>query len=170
MRKIDWSGLLRRERGSKAIRDAFGLLSSSGHRAETFRRDQQRETIALEKRIEQAEHTAIQGVRAERDVALQARRDRSAIERNELDLRHKMETAAIHAKWKQRSLDRREAWLEFDRTAPAAPEPKPLGERGQQVTRADAEIRSTAEDFMRKMREAREQRDRDQGRDDDRGR
>lgn len=165
LKRVDWSGLLRRGRRSRAIREAFGLLASSGYRSEVLRRAQQRQTRELEQRQQEAQELAAEAVRKERDGAMQHLRHLLTVRRAELEIKHRMEEAAIAAAWQERRKQRMHAWERFERSAPPAPE---LGQRGQQTTKPDKAIKTAAEQHMERMRKAREERKR--GRDDDRGR
>lgn len=169
LKSVDWRELLKTGRRGSAIMDAFGLLASGGRRTEALRRAQQRQTLELEKAQREAEQRAAEDVRTRRTAAMQRLRDLLTVRRAELEIKQKMEQAAIRAAWQERRKQRREAWARFEREAPPAPQ---LGRRGEQVTKPDKAIRSAAEKHMERMRKAAKKRDRDRqdGRDGDRGR
>lgn len=167
LRSVDWRGLLQHGRRGQAIRDAFGLLASSGRRTEALRRAQQRQTLELERRQSEAQERAAEVVRKSRGEALQRLRDRHDERRSDLRLRHRMEEAAIGTAWRERRRQRRVAWAEFERTAPPAPQ---LGERGIQTTKADEAVRATARQFMDRMRRAKTAKERPEGKNRDRER
>lgn len=169
LRQADWAGLLRTGRRGQAIRQAFGMLASSGERGEALRRLQQRQTLDLERQQREAQERAVAPVRRQRDQQLARHRVALDIGRQELLLTHRMDEAALRAAWAERRRQRVAAWNLLRGRAPQQ-QPPPLGQRGAQTTTPDKATRSAAEQFMVRMREARKERERRRGRDDDRGR
>lgn len=166
LRSINWRGLLQDGRRTDAIREAFGMLSSSGARSEALRRSQEGQSRALERRQKAAERQAAAAVERGANGRLQQHRERFEIGRQEIIFKHCMEDSILRAEWKERRRQRIEAWQRFGRSA--SPD-KPLGTRGRQTTKADPAIRiATQQHVERLKRELRDAMDRD--RDDERGR
>jgi len=153
LRQVDWRGLLRSGRRGQAIRQAFGLLSSSGVRAEALRCSQQRENLALEKREGAAGKKAVSEAHRVRDRQLENHGGLFSQARSDLILKHGLEGAALKAAWAARGKQRREAWGAF---------------RGkvQAPSARERNVKATAEAFMDRMRQARKEQDRDRGKGD----
>ncbi|QDU70162.1 relaxase/mobilization nuclease domain-containing protein [Engelhardtia mirabilis] len=153
LRAIDWSGLLRQERRSAAIREAFGLLAGRvGPRSETLRRKQQRETLALEREEHAAKHQAAAGVRGEAGQRLQSLRDRYLLDRAGLQVEHAVDRAELAQDWRTRRQERAQAWekaREYEAT-----------HTFERVATPDDERRRAAAAFMTRMRKARSERQR----------
>lgn len=167
LRQVDWAGLLRKERRGAELKKAFGLLSSSGARAEELRRAQQLQTLELERREKAAQREAAERVKRELAAQLQRQRIHFEISRKDAEFRHKLEDAALRTQWRERRKQRQKAWEVLrEKDRPQAYEPS-----GRQSTAIDPQQKAIMDDFEKRIRQQLEGRGKDShGRDDDRGR
>ena len=108
---IDWTGLLRQERRSVAIKEAFGLLAGRvGSRSEALRRSQARQYIALEKEEAEAKRQAAAAEQRKHQVRLQKHRDAFLLQRQDVMFRHQMEDSMTATAWLERKKQRELAW------------------------------------------------------------
>jgi len=152
LRSIDWTGLLRQERRSVAIKEAFGLLAGRvGSRSEALRREQQRETLELERRESEAKHLAVTEQRRKHAVRLQEHRQDFLLKREDLVFRHQMEGSLMATKWFERKKQREHAW-ESARS-------KHTVIAFEKAATPEEERQRAAETFMGRMRKARVERE-----------
>ena len=154
LRSIDWTGLLRQERRSVAIKEAFGLLAGRvGSRSEALRLSQQRETLALEKREAEAKRAAATEKTRQDQARLQELRMKYLLEREGLVFRHGMERSEMAAQWQERRKQRTRAWEQaYAREATQAFDKSATPEDGRM---------DRAKQFMGRMRRARVERAQD---------
>lgn len=88
-------------------------------------------------------------------------------ERAELIIKQRAAKAELREKWKTRESERKQAWEAHRREMAALPPDKRYG---VQTLEPDEVMKKAADQHMERMRKRREERDRNQGRDDNRGR
>ena len=156
LRSIDWTGLLRQERRSVAIKEAFGLLGGRvGRRSEALRRAQQRETMELEHKMHAAKTVAAELENRRQKRRLQTLRQKYLVARQKLLARQQLEDAWLKGEWQTRTKERELAW-ERARQREATHE-------FEREATPEEERQKKAERFMGRMRRAREERERECG-------
>ena len=175
LKSIDWSGLLRQERRSVAIKEAFGLLGGRvGSRSEVLRRAQQRKMMELEHQEIAAKRDAGAEQTRKHQTRLQKQRQAFLLKRNDLIFRHQMEDSWIATLWNERKAQREAAWeqvrsqrakIAFERTATPEDERRKAAETfmgrmrlAQSKKEAERSKESDADDRTRELIESHEKR------------
>ena len=157
LKSIDWNGLMRQDRRSVAIRDAFGLLAGRvGARSEGLRRSQLRRISDLEKEESEAKRAADAEEGRKHQVRLQKHRQDFLLKRADLLFRHQMEESLVATDWLERRKQREVAWQQAleQQTSIAF----------ERAATPEEERKRAAEAFMGRMRKARSQRSRENAR------
>lgn len=113
-RAVDLKALVSGQESRQTLREAFQVFTGSGARYEVLQRRQSAEKDRLRSQQKRAEKSAIREIRDQgRDQLAEARAQFLAA-RADLVLKHRMDRAAMKAKWQKRAEDRRAAWREHD--------------------------------------------------------
>lgn len=118
---LDFRALMAGEDRRRAISDAFAVFSSAGARLDALRRDQDERSRELLARQREAEAEGARMERERRDSELARNRERFLQERNDAQLKRRMDEAALRALWRERAKERQEAWARFEQERAQAP-------------------------------------------------
>lgn len=153
LRHVNWSDLLRSDRRSSVLKEGFALLAGrQSARGEVFRRQQARQTIALEKKEAEAKREAARQERSRQSRRLAEHRQAMLLQRQDLIFRHQMEGSWIATLWHERKKQRALAWQQAREQAA-----KIAFERS---ATPEEERQKAPETFMGRMRRARRERER----------
>lgn len=149
-------GVWNPNRRPRVLKAAFEVTTSSTARIERFRRQQLPKERALWQSQKREERAAVEA--AKKSVLADLRRQRSAylLERRTFGVQTRLENAKLRAEWRQRGIDRRQAWE--------------VG-REKQTVRSNRPGLLDGLDGAKQLRDYHARKDRNKGRDrDERGR
>jgi len=149
------------------LKGGVNVLWSEGARREALDKALSAQERELEARVRRAKEDAGREERARGQRELLLLGDGFRVDRAKYLIRHRRRVRALRSLWRTREAERKAAWEEHRKAMEALP---PEQRHGRQTTKPDQAMKAAAEEHMRRMRRAREERDRQRGKDDDRGR
>lgn len=149
------------------LKGGVNVIWSQGARQEALDKALAAQKRELEARVSRAKEEAAREERARVQRELLRLGDDFRVERAKHLIKYRRRVRALRNLWRTREAERKAAWEEHRRAMEALPPEKRFG---RQTITPDEAMKTAAEEHMRRMRRAREERDRQRGRDDDRGR